>query len=211
MHAHCAGEKWRVKCISLQLPSVTVDRHRLSTKPTATKKRWSDLLKNYELHQLLDVSDQNPLEEECHILYCCGDIGSANSSPDSRWRRFFRETVARKSGRSRIGAFLPDFFTVRYHCPWYLLNSSSETCDLALQIRPSLWTFARSSQLRVVIHDRLGLWESEREYIWNVHFESQLFCSISSTHSRLYGTLSVLQFCRVEHHGNALSWSRSAG
>ena len=35
--------------------------------------------------------------------------------------------------------------------------------------------------------------------MWNL--ESQLFCSISSTHSRLFGALSVLQFCRVEHHG----------
>ena len=43
-----------------------------------------------------------------------------------RWRRFLRETAARKSGRSRIGAFLPDLIKVRYHCPWYLLNSSLE-------------------------------------------------------------------------------------
>ena len=49
------------------------------------------------------------------------------------------------------------------------------------------------------------------EYLCNVHLESQLFCSISSTRYRLYGTLSVLRFCHVEHHGNALSWSRSAG
>ena len=57
---------------------------------------------------------------------CAGEICSATSSPDSRWRRFLKETAARKSGRSRIGAFLLDLFKVRYHCPWYLLNSSVE-------------------------------------------------------------------------------------
>ena len=34
------------------------------------------------------TSHRESLEEECHLLYCCGDIGSAISSPDSRWRRF---------------------------------------------------------------------------------------------------------------------------
>ena len=72
------------------------------------------------------MSHHESLEEECHLLFCAGEIGSAISSPDSRWRRFLRETAARKSGRSRIGAFLPDLFKVRYHCPWYLLNSSVE-------------------------------------------------------------------------------------
>ena len=83
------------------------------------------LKKNYhELHQLLDVFHQESLEEECHLLYFAGDIGSAISSPDSRRTRFLMETAARKSGRSRTGAFLPDLLKVRYHCPWYLLNSS---------------------------------------------------------------------------------------
>ena len=51
------------------------------------------------------------------ISCCAGDIGSAISSPDSRWRRFLSETAAGKYVRSRIGAFLPDSFNVRYHCP----------------------------------------------------------------------------------------------
>ena len=85
------------------------------------------------------------------------------------------------------------------------------TCDLAVPTRPSLCTYARSSQFWVAIHDRLGLWENDREYFCDVLLESQLFCGISSTRWRLYGTLSVLQFCRVEHHGDAPSWSRSAG
>ena len=71
---------------------------------------------------------------------------------------------------------------------------------------PSRCTSARSSQFWVAIHDRLGLWENDREYLCNVHLERQLFCGISSTR-----TLTVLQFCRVEHHGDAFSWSRSAG
>ena len=37
-------------------------------------------------------------------------MGSATSSPGSRWRRFLIETAARKSDRSRIGAFLPNLF-----------------------------------------------------------------------------------------------------
>ena len=63
----------------------------------------------------------------------------------------------------------------------------------------------------VANHDILGLLENDREYLCNVDLGRQLFCDISSTRWRLFGALSVLQFCRVEHHGNALSWSRSAG
>ena len=58
-----------------------------------------------------------------------------------------------------------------------------------------------SNRLRVVVHDGLGLWEIDPEnfyvHIERHNFENQLLCSISSTHSRVYGTLSV-QFCRVE-------------
>ena len=169
----------------------------------------------YELHQLQsDVSHHESLEEECHLQYCAGEFGSATSSPDSRWRRFLRETASRKSGRSRVGAFLPDI--IQGEIPLSLVSFwiplwRDGTCDFVLPIRPSLCTFVLPSQLWVVIHDRLGLWEIDREYVWNVHLESQLFCSISSTHSRQKNTLSVLQFHGVEHHGNALSWSRSAG
>ena len=85
-------------------------------------------LNSFELHQFHpDESHHDVLDEGCHLLYGCGEIGSATCSPDRRWRRFFeRETAARKSGRSRIGPFLPDLFKVRYHCPLYLLNSSVE-------------------------------------------------------------------------------------
>ena len=89
---------------------------------TFFKMNWT-----HELHQLLDVSQfhQESLEEEgCHLWYCWKGMGSARSSPDSRWRRFLIVTAARKSDRSRIGAFLPDSSNVRCHCPWYLLNSS---------------------------------------------------------------------------------------
>ena len=78
---------------------------------------------SYELHQIhSDVSHHESLEEGCHLLCCCEEIGSATCSPDSRWRRFLRETAARKSDRSRTGPFLPDLFKVRYHCPWYLFK-----------------------------------------------------------------------------------------
>ena len=114
-----------------------------------------------ELHQLhSDVSHHESLEERCRILFGCGELGSAICSPDSRWRRIFRETAARKSGRSRIGPFLPDIFKVRYHCcPRYLLKTSVERDDtygFLLQIRPSLCTFVLTIRLRVVIHDKFG-------------------------------------------------------
>ena len=47
---------------------------------------------------------QESFEEECHLLYCCGDVGFAISSPDSRWKRFLSETAVRKSCRSCVGA-----------------------------------------------------------------------------------------------------------
>ena len=82
---------------------------------------------SYEVHQFhSDLSHHVALEEGCHLQNCCGEMGFATCSPDSRWRRSLRETSARKSGRSRMGPFLPDFFKVRYHCPWYILNSSVE-------------------------------------------------------------------------------------
>ena len=98
------------------------------------KKGWSDLLKNImSSTNFWTCPTRNRLRKStisCIALYCCGVIDSAIPSPDSRWRRFFffweRETAARKSGRSRIGAFLPDLFNVRYHCFWYFLNSSLE-------------------------------------------------------------------------------------
>ena len=106
----------------------------------------------------------------------------AISSPDSRWRRFLSETAARKPCRSRIGALLPS------------------TCHLALPTRPSLCTFARSSQFWVANHDRLDLWENDREYLCNVNLESRLSCSIYSMRSKPHGTLFVLRSCHVEHH-----------
>ena len=51
-------------------------------------------------------------------------IGSGRSSPDSRWRRFMTVTAARKSDRSRIGAFLPDLFSEIVQFFLYLSYSS---------------------------------------------------------------------------------------
>ena len=128
-----------------------------------------DHLKFYhELHQFLDVSQfhQESLEEECHLRYCWGGVGSATCLPDWWWRRLLRETAARKSDRSRIGAFLPDLFTVRYHCPWCLLDSSVEMVRVVFFCKfVHIFALARSSQFWVAIHDRLGLWENDREYL----------------------------------------------
>ena len=67
----------------------------------------------HELHQLLDVSHQESLEEafiavEILVLQFPHLIHDEDG--------FLRESAARKSDRSRIGAFLPDLFNVRYHC-----------------------------------------------------------------------------------------------
>ena len=95
-HVRCAGEK--VTCeVYLSTPTVGYSRSLSAVNETYCNKKKE--LNCHELHQLLDVSQshQESLEEECHLLYCCGNIGSAISSPDSRWRRFLSETAARKS------------------------------------------------------------------------------------------------------------------
>ena len=68
---------------------------------------------------------------------------------------------------------------------------------------------ARSSQFWVANHDIVGLEENDREFLRNVLPDRWLFCGISSTRWRRWSTLSVLQFCRVEHHGVVPSWIRS--
>ena len=70
---------------------------------------------------------------------------------------------------------------------------------------------ARSSQFWVANHDILGLEENDREFLHNVLPGRQLFCDISSTRWRRYGTVSVLQFYRAEHHGVVPSSLRSSG
>ena len=65
-------------------------------------------------------------------------------------------------------------------------------------------------ELRITIYI-LGLEENFREFHRNVLPGRQLFCDIFSPCWRGYGTVSVLQFYRAEHHGVAPSWLRSAG
>ena len=67
-----------------------------------------------------DLSHHDVLEEGCHRPCWSGWICSSTCSADSWCRLFFKETAARKSDRNFIGLFLPAFFKVRYHCPWYL-------------------------------------------------------------------------------------------
>ena len=102
-------------------------------------------------------------------------------SPILLWRIWFCKlfagllvkTVFERDCSSRIGSksHRPIFawlFKVRYHYPWYLSSSSVErwyVWCLLLQVRPSLCTSVLSIRLRVVIHDRLGLWENDREYL----------------------------------------------
>ena len=126
--------------------------------------------------------------------------------PVLMWRNWFcnfftrltMETVFERDCSSKIGSKSQRLVFAQLSSMWdttvlgifWIPLQRDGTCDFVLPTRPSLWTFARSNQFWVVIHDRLGLWEIDREHLWNVHLESQLFCIISSTHSRLFGTLS---------------------
>ena len=69
---------------------------------------------SYELHQFSFHCHHEILEEE------------DRSSPDSRWRRFIIVFAVRKSVRSFIGAFLPDFFSDIYQFFLYLSYSSED-------------------------------------------------------------------------------------
>ena len=62
------------------------------------------------------------LEEGCHLLYCPGETGSATCSPDTQWKRFFRESGWKIGSESHGPVFA--CFVQRYHYPWSLLNSS---------------------------------------------------------------------------------------
>ena len=69
-----------------------------------------------------DLSHHDVLEEGCHLLYCSGEMGSSTCSPDSQWRRFLRETAARKSDRSFIGPF----FSGRLDVPSFIRSTFSD-------------------------------------------------------------------------------------
>ena len=153
-------------------------------------------------------SKHEELEEEgCHFWYCWKGIGSARSSPVSRWRRFMVVTAARKSDRSRIGAFCPFFLMWNTNIldisdiPLWIGSRSG----LPVPIYPFRCISARCSQFGVANHDVLGLSENDREFLHNY------FWCLSSTRWRRYRTVSQLQFYRAEHHGVALSWLRCVG
>ena len=64
----------------------------LSTVNETNCNKKSHLKNSYELHQFhSDLSHHEVLDEGCHLLCCCGEMGSSTCSPDSRWRRFLRE------------------------------------------------------------------------------------------------------------------------
>ena len=121
---HCMkNDVWSV----LFTPPVGCSRLLSAVNETYCNKQFFKMNWTHELHQLVDVSQfhHEELEEEgCHLWYCWKVTGSARSSPDSRRKRFMIVTAARKSDRSRIGAFLPDLFHVRCQCFVYLRYSS---------------------------------------------------------------------------------------
>ena len=98
-------KRWRVRC------TVYTPRRLQQIAMRCKRTYYNKFLKNIysiQLHQFLSKFHHEELEEEgCHLWYCWKGIGSARSSPDSRWRRFIIVTVVRKSDRSLIGAFLP--------------------------------------------------------------------------------------------------------
>ena len=134
-----AHQLWGVNCMRKMTCEVCLSTHTVGYSGSPSTANGTNCNKKkylkfyYELHQLQsDVSHHESLEEGCHRQYCCGEMGSATCSLDSRWTRFLRETAARKSDRSRIGPFLPDMFKARYHCPWYLLTSCRERVRVVL-------------------------------------------------------------------------------
>ena len=69
-----------------------MDRHRLWTKPTVTKRSLSK--KN--IMSSTNSSRTCPTMNRLRKSAICGEIGSAISSPDSRWRRFFDRDCSSK-------------------------------------------------------------------------------------------------------------------
>ena len=58
-------------------------------KRKITQKKWA----HFQFHS--DLSHHDVLEEGCHLLYCCGEIGSSTFSPDSRCRRFLTDSSSK--------------------------------------------------------------------------------------------------------------------
>ena len=118
--------------------------------------------------------------------------------PDSRCRRFLIETAARKD-RSFMGPFLPDcsrWDTIVTGVRWNV--------GLLLQVRPSFCTFVLAIRLRVVIHDKLDLWDRSvntckmftrllLQHLQMVHAMSNTMTSPFLYHMRA-SSLSLLNF-----------------
>ena len=174
--AHCAREKWRARCSCLHT--------QWETKLTVTKKKNWPLTFFMSSTNFWTCPTRNHLRKSAISGIVVEILVLQFLHPIHDGEGFLSETAARKSDRSRIGAFLPDLFNVRFAAAlgifWMPLWLDG-ACDLAVPTRPSLSTVARSSQFWVVNDDRLTLLENDREYLCNVHLERQLFCGISST------------------------------
>ena len=74
-----------------------MERRRQWAKTNCNKKNIT-LKKSYELisNSIQTCPTTIVLEEGCHILYCCGEIGSSTCSPDSWCRRFFHRDSSSK-------------------------------------------------------------------------------------------------------------------
>ena len=154
-----------------------------------------------ELHQLLDVSQfhQESLEEEgCHLWYC--------------WRGVLHVLLLILGGDGswlwlRFGSLIE--VALVHPCPIWLMWDAhvfdisgihlwiDGRSDPPVPTYPFRCTFARSSQFWVASHNTLGLVENDRGLLVYVLPGRQLFCDISSTRWRRYGTVSVLQFYTV--------------
>ena len=128
-------------------------------------------------------------------------MGSSTFSPDSRYRRFLIETAARKSDRSFISRFSPYLFKLRYHCPGYLLCSSGEKRYVWSSFASSSHSLHFCSVHPIASDSRYtGSLRNDRENPQNIRLGNRHSCSMSSTHSRLHGTIFVLRSRCVEHH-----------
>ena len=141
------------------------------------------------------------LEEGCHVLYYSGEIGSSTFSADSWCSRFLIDSSSKIGSKFQrpILAWL-----IQGEIPLSFVSSLllwSETICMVF--------FGKLVQLHALLFCPSDcelwftmIWISEESIVNTCEMSTlrvQVSCSISSTHSRLYGTLSVLRFlpCRA--------------
>ena len=92
----------------------TVNESNCNKKNTSKKILWA----HFQFHS--DLSQQDVLEEGCHLLYCSGEMGSSTCSPDSRCRRFLIDSSSNIRSKSHKPIFA---WLVQNEIPFSLVSS----------------------------------------------------------------------------------------